>query len=78
MAIKNKKYMDYGKYQSKTEAMTNEELHSKILNARDVIAANPRGVNNDYYADEINYCAMELFRRRNQGKISDIDWRRYR
>jgi len=78
MAIENKKYMDYGQYQRKTEAMTNDELHFTILDARDVIAANPRGVNNDYYADEINYCSMELYRRRKQGKISDIDWRRYR
>ena len=78
MAIKNKKYMEHGEYQGKTKAMTNEQLHFTILDARDAIAANPRGINNDYYADEINYCSMELFRRRKQGKISDIDWRRYR
>ena len=78
MAIKNKKYMEYGKYQRKPEAMTSQELHSTILHARSAIAANARGVNGDYYADEINYCSMELYRRRKQGKISDIDWRRFR
>ena len=78
MAIENKKYMEYGKYQRKTEAMTNEKLHSTILHARSAIAANPRGVNGDYYADEINYCSIELYRRRKQGKIPDIDWRRFR
>tara|TARA_R110002012_G_scaffold205464_1_gene375287 strand:- start:214 stop:450 length:237 start_codon:yes stop_codon:yes gene_type:complete len=78
MAIENKKYMEHGKYQGKTRAMTNEQLNFTILDARDAISANPKGVNNDYYADEINYCSMELFRRRKQGKISDIDWRRFR
>ena len=70
--------MEHGKSQRKAEAMTNEELHSTILHARSSIAANSRGVNGDYYADEINYCSMELYRRRKQGKISDIDWRRFR
>ena len=78
MAIENKKYMEYGEYQRKTEAMTSQELHSTIFRARNAIAENPRGVNGDYYADEINYCSMELFRRRKQGKINDIDWRRFR
>ena len=78
MAIENKKHMEHGKYQGKTKAMAKEQLHFTILDARDAIAANPRGVNNDYYADEMNYCSMELFRRRKQGEISDIDWRLYR
>jgi len=78
MGIDNKKYMDHWGYQNKTKTMSAEQLHFTILDAREAIAANPRGVNNDYYADEINYCSMELYRRRKQGKISDIDWRRYR
>ena len=78
MAIKNKKYMEHWKYGEKTKAMTNEQLHFTILDARDAIAANPNGINSDYYADEINYCAMELHRRRQHGQISDTDWRLYR
>ncbi len=54
MAIENKKYMEHGKYQGKTKAMSNEQLHFTILDARDAIAANPKGINSDYYADEIN------------------------
>ena len=73
-----KKKMNHAEYQRKTKAMKNQQLHFTILDARDAIAANPKGENSDYYADEINYCAMELHRRRAQGKISDIDWKRFR
>ncbi len=51
MAIKNKKYMEHGEYQNKTKTMSADQLHFTILDARDAIAANPRGINNDYYAD---------------------------
>ena len=78
MAVKNKKYMDHWEYQRKAKAMTDDQLHFAILDARDALTANPNGINSDYYADEINYCSMELYRRRKQEKISDIDWRRFR
>lgn len=46
-----------------------DELEFIIADAKEAIAANPDAekVRNGYYADEINYCAMEI-RRREQVK----------
>ena len=58
-----KKVMDHWHYQKKTETMSEEQLQFIIQDAKKTMATNPEGPNNDYYADEINYCSMELYRR---------------
>ena len=61
MAVK--KVMDHNAYQKKTSTMLDEELYHTIRDCKAAMIANPRGINDGYYADEINYCAMELHRR---------------
>jgi len=56
--------MEHWHYQKKTETMSEEQLRFIIKDAKKTMAINPEGPNNDYYADEINYCAMELHRRK--------------
>ena len=60
----NKKVMDHRDYQKKTKTMSEKQLQFIIQDAKKTMATNPEGPNNDYYADEINYCAMELHRRK--------------
>jgi hypothetical protein len=62
MAVK--KVMDHSAYQKKTSAMPEEELYYTMRDCKAAMIANPRGINDGYYADEINYCAMELHKRR--------------
>ena len=57
------KQMDHVQYIRKTRGMTDAYLRYVIDDAREAISAQPDGVNAGYYADEINYCSMELFRR---------------
>ena len=58
------KRMDHNEYpkslRSKSEAM----LRYIIKDAQAAIAANPENPNCNYYADEINYCASEIYSRR--------------
>ena len=55
--------MDHTKYQAKTKKMTITELRYTISDCNEVLDAMPDGTNAGYYADEINYCAMEIARR---------------
>ena len=61
------KVMNHSKYQAKTKNMTDSELRYVIKDCRAVINLqkdfNP---NCSYYADEIHYCAMELYNRKNK------------
>tara|TARA_R110002072_G_scaffold9300_1_gene45423 strand:- start:719 stop:952 length:234 start_codon:yes stop_codon:yes gene_type:complete len=59
-----KKTMDHGAYQRKTKAMTEEELYYTMRDCKQAMEANPNGINDGYYADEINYCSMELYQRK--------------
>lgn len=59
-----KKVMDHSAYIQKTKGMSEEELHYTMKDCREAMAANPSGINDGYYADEINYCGMELHRRK--------------
>tara|TARA_R110000744_G_scaffold269169_1_gene382532 strand:+ start:428 stop:622 length:195 start_codon:yes stop_codon:yes gene_type:complete len=59
-----KKVMDHAEYQHKTRTMREEELYYTMRDCKQAMLANPRGINDGYYADEINYCGMELHRRR--------------
>lgn len=55
--------MNHADYQKRTRRMTVEQLAFVIKDCRETLAANPDGEKAGYYADEINYCAMELKRR---------------
>ena len=59
-----KKVMEHWHYQKNTETMSEEQLRFIIQDAKKTMSINPEGPNNDYYADEINYCAMELHSRK--------------
>ena len=56
--------MDHAEYQNKTRTMRVEELYYTMKDCKQAMSAYPDNVNNGYYADEINYCGMELHRRR--------------
>ena len=57
-------YINHKEYQMKTALMPDSALRYTIKDASAAIAANPDGHKAGYYADEINYCAMELQSRR--------------
>ena len=57
--------IDHAAYQAKTKTMTDAELRYTIKDATGAMTANPTGHKAGYYADEVNYCAMELNRRAN-------------
>jgi hypothetical protein len=59
------KKMDHSAYQRKVRMLNSEALRYTIKDCQAAIRANPENPNNGYYADEINYCAMELKRREN-------------
>jgi len=62
-----KQEINHGEYQRKTRKMSLEALRFTIRDAGEAIAAMPDGAKAGYYADEINYCAMELNRRKKFG-----------
>lgn len=59
---------DSGKWHSETMAKMKkasvESLRFIIKDCKEAIAANPENPKNSRYADEINYAAMEMYRRR--------------
>jgi hypothetical protein len=57
--------MDHAAYQKKTKGMTEEALRYTISDAQNATRSLPDNPKNGVYADEINYCAMELHRRKN-------------
>jgi len=57
--------INHAEYQEKTCTMSDEALRYTIRDCKEAIEANPDGHKAGYYADEINYCAMEIQRRRN-------------
>ncbi len=58
------KTMNHGEYQRKLRSKEESELRFIIKDAAAAIAAQPLNPNNSYYQDEINYCAMELYKRK--------------
>ena len=57
------KKMDHLKYQRDIRRLSDESLRYIIQDAQAAIRANPDNPNNDFYADEANYCYSELYRR---------------
>jgi hypothetical protein len=58
------KRMDHTEYPKSLKGKSEASLRYIIQDAQEAIAANPENPNNGYYADEVNYCATELHRRR--------------
>lgn len=61
-----KKVMDHEAYQKWLKTLDIETLRYIQRDAAEAAAANPNGINVGYYLDEVNYCAMEIYRRANQ------------
>lgn len=57
--------INHAEYMNKVKDMTDAELLYTIQDCKEAIDAMPSGRKAGYYADEINYCAMELSARRN-------------
>lgn len=57
--------INHSQYMKKVRGMSEEALRFVMKDAAEAIKANPDGHKAGYYADEINYCSMELARRSN-------------
>jgi hypothetical protein len=55
--------MDHAKYQESLKLKTNDSLRYIMADAYAAMRAMPNGPKAGHYADEINYCGMELNRR---------------
>lgn len=58
--------IDHAAYARKVRRLSEESLRYIIRDAGEAIKANPEGPKAGYYADEINYCASELNRRKEE------------
>ena len=58
--------IDHVAYAKKVRGMTMEQLLFVIKDCKAAIECNPTGYKAGYYADEINYCASEIHRRRGE------------
>ena len=57
------KQINHAEYMKKVKTLTEESLRYIIKDAQEAMEAMPNNTKNGYYADEINYCCMELSRR---------------
>jgi hypothetical protein len=62
------KHIDHAAYPKLCRSRSDAELLYVIADCRATLEAWPDQPNHGYYADEINYCADELARRRRGGK----------
>lgn len=58
--------IDHTNYPKRLKGLDSEALRFIIKDCREAINALPDNPKNGYYADEINYCVMELHRRKNK------------
>lgn len=63
------KIMDHTEYPKRLRTKTEAELRYIIQDASAAMKAMPDNPNNGYYADEVNYCADELHRRKQKELI---------
>ena len=56
--------INHSHYQRRCCHRTIEQLRYVIADCTAAITANPDNPKNGYYADEINYCSMELAKRK--------------
>ena len=70
------KVMDHTEYPERLKNKTDSALRYIMNDAFQAMRAMPDNPNNGYYADEINYCADELYKRKQalvkQGKEKEI------
>lgn len=64
--------IDHTNYPKRLKGLDSEALRFIIKDCREAINALPDNPKNGYYADEINYCVMELHRRKNK-----VNWRAF-
>ncbi len=57
--------MNHSKYMEQVKLLSEESLRYIIKDCGEALKANPDGHKAGHYADEINYCAMELYARNN-------------
>ncbi len=62
------KTMDHRAYPKQLKTKSSDSLKYIIADCQKAIAAMPDNENNGYYADEINYCSMELHSRQLKDK----------
>lgn len=62
----NIEHIDHKNYPKALKTKTIDQLKFIIKDAKEAIAANPEGRKAGYYADEINYAANELYKRKNK------------
>ena len=62
--------IDHTNYPKRLKGLDSEALRFIIKDCREAINSLPDNPKNGYYADEINYCVMELHRRKNK-----VNWR---
>jgi hypothetical protein len=62
------KHIDHREYPRLCRGRSDAELLFTIADCQATLAAWPDTPNHGYYADEINYCADELARRRRGGR----------
>ncbi len=55
--------MNHAEYPKTLRSKTVESLRWIIKDCQEAITAMPNGYKVGYYADEIHYCSMELYRR---------------
>jgi hypothetical protein len=60
------KTMNHATYPKSLKTKSSESLRYIIADCQKAIAAMPDNENNGYYADEINYCSMELAKRKSR------------
>lgn len=58
------KTMNHADYPKSLRNKSVDQLEFIRRDAYDAVVANPNGINNGYYADEICYCSDELKRRK--------------
>jgi hypothetical protein len=58
------KQINHNEYPKTLKGKSDDSLRYIMKDAAEAMAANPEGSKAGYYADEINYCAMELYSRK--------------
>lgn len=56
--------LNHTEYMKKVKTLSNDSLLFIIKDANEAMAAMPDNPKNGWYADEVNYCSMEISRRK--------------
>lgn len=61
--------IDHVNYPKRLKNLSDESLRYIMQDAHKAMMANPYGPKAGYYADEINYCGMELAKRKKENEV---------